>query len=184
MLKFFKLNEMFAGMQEKQVNENMVGFYGLPDEVLDSDSKLMDLEKLALRPFKPIHFEINAKVLIATFQQRISDRDIKALQTSALMTLRNEMKFSDFTLHDFRVQRPNFNDLGMTPGGPSDLMNIDSNVNLVDEQSEHEFNGYLKNEHHNNHNGHQKNNGKIHQNGNTDENHINLEKMQVSFSFL
>ncbi len=72
-VEFFEFSSIFSDLQKQQVLQNMVGFYNLPSSILDSDDRLMELEKKALRRYHPIHFEINAKVLIATFSSIISD---------------------------------------------------------------------------------------------------------------
>eukprot|EP01084_Bolivina_argentea_P103070 184637_1 len=55
--EFFEFSSIFSDLQKQQVLQNMVGFYNLPPQILDSDDRLMELEKQALRPYHPIHFE-------------------------------------------------------------------------------------------------------------------------------
>jgi len=119
--EFFEFSAIFDELQKQQVLSNMVGFYNLPPHILDSDDRLMELEKKALRPYHPIHFEINAKVLIATFSNNISDDAIHELQKSVLATLREQMGFHGAKaqlLDHVYVQRPSLKELGMTPAGP------------------------------------------------------------------
>lgn len=118
--EFFEFSSIFSDLQKQQVLQNMVGFYNLPPQILDSDDRLMELEKKALRPFHPIHFEINAKVLIATFSSTISDEAIQELQSSVLTKLKDQMGFSNKQglLDKVYVRRPSPKELGMTPAGP------------------------------------------------------------------
>ena len=120
--EFFEFSSIFSDLQKQQVLQNMVGFYNLPSSILDSDDRLMELEKKALRPYHPIHFEINAKVLIATFSNTISDQSIQNLEKEVLKTLKEQMGFgnkpSSQLLDKVYVQRPLPKELGMTPAGP------------------------------------------------------------------
>lgn len=93
--EFFEFSSIFSDLQKQQVLSNMVGFYNLPSAILDSDDRLMELEKKALRPYHPIHFEINAKVLIATFSASIDDQSIQELEKSVLSKLKEQMGFSN-----------------------------------------------------------------------------------------
>eukprot|EP01084_Bolivina_argentea_P103069 184636_1 len=129
-VEFFEFSSIFSDLQKQQVLQNMVGFYNLPSSILDSDDRLMELEKKALRPYHPIHFEINAKVLIATFSSTISDKSIRELQKSVLMVLREQMASSQHSLSvldKVYVERPSPKELGMTPAGPPQQKDIYSN---------------------------------------------------------
>ena len=129
--EFFEFSSIFSDLQKQQVLQNMVGFYNLPGSILDSDDRLMELEKKALRPYHPIHFEINAKVLIATFSNTITDQSIQDLEKEVLKTLKEQMGFggkqSSQLLDKVYVQRPSPKELGMTPAGPSNDVNNQSN---------------------------------------------------------
>eukprot|EP00484_Ammonia_sp_Unknown_P030225 CAMPEP_0197030160 /NCGR_PEP_ID=MMETSP1384-20130603/9449_1 /TAXON_ID=29189 /ORGANISM="Ammonia sp." /LENGTH=738 /DNA_ID=CAMNT_0042459451 /DNA_START=191 /DNA_END=2407 /DNA_ORIENTATION=+ len=118
--EFFEFSAIFSDLQKQQVLQNMVGFYNLPSPILDSDDRLMELEKKALRPYHPIHFEINAKVLIATFSDTISEEQIQELEKGVLKTLKDQMGFGKNMqmLDKVYVQRPSPKELGMTPAGP------------------------------------------------------------------
>ena len=120
--EFFEFSEIFSDLQKQQVLQNMVGFYNLPSTILDSDDRLMELEKKALRPYHPIHFEINAKVLIATFSNTISDQSIQDLHRETTKVLKDHMGFHEkrhaAILEKVYVQRPSPKELGMTPAGP------------------------------------------------------------------
>eukprot|EP01083_Nonionella_stella_P262928 893644_1 len=122
-VEFFEFSNIFSDLQKQQVLQNMVGFYNLPSSILDSDDRLMELEKKALRRYHPIHFEINAKVLIATFSSIISDVSIRELEKSVLNVLR-DMCENNNILDKVYVQRPSPKELGMTPAGPGPNNNI------------------------------------------------------------
>ena len=104
-------------MKRAQMRLNMVGFYNLPASVLDSDDRLMELEKKVLRPYHPIYFEINAKVLIATFSDNIDEEALQRLATSIRTTLNAEMGDAGQT-EQLYVRRPSPKELGVTPAGP------------------------------------------------------------------
>ena len=109
-----------------QVNKNTIAFLNLPISVLESDDRLMELEKLALRKHKPIHFEINQDKLIATFSREITNNDIKALKEQTMYVLTNTMGFNKML--NIKLKRPTKADIaGNTPGGMGATNNITNN---------------------------------------------------------
>ena len=65
--------------QTEELSGNFVAFRDLPRVILESDDNLFKFAELALKQFKPTHFEIVEDTLVATFDDEIASKDLKVL---------------------------------------------------------------------------------------------------------
>ena len=63
----------------------MVTFRGVPEQVLDSDDSLYDLERMALRQYHPVHFEIVDNLLIVAFKEKLGRKQLDVCCLSLLI---------------------------------------------------------------------------------------------------